>query len=265
MIGIIGGTGLYRLGDWDLTARTVATRYGGVPVQVGERGGQTVAFLARHGFRHETPPHRIDYRANLAALKKLGVDRIVAISSVGTLSDEIPPGTLTLLSDFIDQTDGRPKTFFDEDVVHLDFSRPYCAALGEQLTAAALACDLRLHSEAVYVCTNGPRFETPAEIRMYHSLGADVVGMTNVPEVVLAREAEICYATIAIATNAAAGLSTTTLTHDEVEEMMATRLADLARILGRWLDTVRGDDCDCRHVLDGYREKRKEPGFMIPI
>lgn len=250
---LIGGTGLYELGG-DLTRREVTTRFGTAVVHEGEFAGRPIVFLARHGVDHGVPPHRVPYQANIAALKQLGVTHCVSSSAVGTLSADIPPGRLALLTDFIDQTEGRPRTFF-EQVVHLDYTTPYCPTLRWALAAAATQLGLDFHGQATYLCTNGPRFETPAEIRMYRQWGADLVGMTNVPEVVLAREAEICYATVAIATNDAAGVTGHTLTHGEVEEMMAARIGDLRRLLVALLASFEERDCPCRHALDEYRAR----------
>jgi len=258
---LIGGTGLYELGS-DLQRREVATRFGTAVVYEGEFAGRPILFLARHGVAHDVPPHRVPYQANLAALKQLGVTHCIASSAVGTLNPDIPPGRLALLTDFIDQTDGRPRTFFDQ-VVHLDYTTPYCPTLRAALAAEATKQGLDFHGQATYLCTNGPRFETPAEIQMYRQWGADLVGMTNVPEVVLAREAEICYATVAIATNDAAGVTGHTLTHGEVETMMAARIGDLRRLLAGLLASFEDRDCRCRHALDEYRARSGESALAI--
>ena len=258
---LIGGTGLYDLGG-ELVRQEVTTPYGTAVVYEGEFAGRPIVFLARHGVAHDTPPHRVPYRANLAALKQLGVTHCIASSAVGTLSAEIPPGTLALLTDFIDQTEGRARTFFDQ-VLHLDYTTPYCPRLRAALSAEASTLGITLAERATYLCTNGPRFETPAEIRMYRQWGADLVGMTNVPEVVLAREAEICYAAVAIATNDAAGVTGHTLTHGEVEEMMTARLDDLRRLLAAVLGSFEDVDCPCRHALDEYRGRMGQDALGI--
>lgn len=262
-VAFIGGTGLYRLAGLELEPRRVDTRYGAVTVSVGAVGQVEVVFLARHGGGHETPPHAVNYRANIAALKALGVTRVIASSAVGTLSADLPPGSLALLTDFIDHTSGRPRTFFEDAVVHLDYTSPYCPQLRAGLARAAQAAEVALLPSAVYVCTNGPRFETPAEIRMFRQWGAEVVGMTSVPEVVLAREAELCYAAVAIATNDAAGVTGHTLTHGEVEEMMAARVRDLARLFETYLASDSAADCPCRHALDEYRQRTGRADFGI--
>ncbi|MCC7493247.1 MAG: MTAP family purine nucleoside phosphorylase [Fimbriimonadaceae bacterium] len=264
MLGFIGGTGFYRLVGQGWQSRQVTTRWGDVMVQVGRHEGQELVFLPRHGAGHQTPPQGINYRANIAALQALGVTAVVASNAVGTLSPDIPPGSLCLLTDFIDATWGRAGTFFEQDVVHLDSTTPYCPRLRASLTACAAAQRIALLPCATYVCTNGPRFETPAEIRMYRAWGADLVGMTNVPEVVLAREAELCYATVAIATNNAAGLAGYALTHTEVEEIMATRVPDLATLCLAWAAGGPTADCACRHALDESRRRRQDAAFGIP-
>jgi 5'-methylthioadenosine phosphorylase len=258
-LAIIGGTGLCALPGWDLAPETVATPYGDVMLRRGTVGGRPLLFLARHGERHGTPPHAINYRANIAALKAAGATAVVASSAVGTLTEAVPPGSLALLADFIDATSGRAATFFDDRVVHLDSSEPYCPTLRAALSAAAAQLGIGLAPAATYLCTNGPRFETKAEIRAGRGWGADLVGMTNVPEVTLAREAELCYAAVAIATNWAAGLAGQPLSHGEVEQMMVARLAELGRLLAAVAGAYKLPDCGCRHALDEYRRKGAQP------
>jgi 5'-methylthioadenosine phosphorylase len=264
-IAFIGGTGLYRLPGLELECYEVTTRWGTVALRRGAWHGQEVLFLARHGEDHGVPPHAIDYRANLAALKAAGAHAVVATSAVGSLTPHLPPGTLALLTDFIDQTSGRARTFFDTEVVHLDSSVPYCPGLRAALTAAAQACWVELHPGAVYLCTNGPRFETPAEIHTYARWGAELVGMTNVPEVVLARELELCYAAVAVVTNFAAGMAGKPLTHGEVETMMADRLADLGRLLETLTTQEIPTGCACGHALAEYRARRGEAEFGVAL
>lgn len=251
-IALIGGTGLCRLPGVDLTREEVVTRWGSVELRRGTWHGREVIFLPRHGASHALPPHRINYRANIAALKAAGASLVLASSAVGTLSPDIPPGSMALLTDFLDLTSGREHTFFDETVAHLDSTVPYCPTLRAMLGSAAADLGIALRDEAVYACTNGPRFETPAEIRAYRAMGADLVGMTSVPEVTLAREAELCYAGVAIATNWAAGIAGQPLTHGEVGEMMAQRLEELQHLLGRVVAASQPLDCPCRHALDEY-------------
>jgi|YNPNPStandDraft_1061719.scaffolds.fasta_scaffold24620_2 5'-methylthioadenosine phosphorylase len=267
----IGGTGLDRLDGWaDWERRTVRTRYGPVTVMASRLPGSEVPFffLPRHGESHAVPPHRVPYRSNIAALKQLGVTGILASAATGCLNPAVVPGDLVLLSDFIDWTKQRERTFFDDPdgpVIHLDLTTPYCPRLRELVLQAGRETGVPLHPEGVYACTEGPRFETPAEIRLLQRLGADLVGMTNVPEVVLAREAEICYAAVAIATNYAAGLSPHPLTHTEVEAMMEQRLGDLQRLFRRCAELYAPADCSCHHALDEYRRRLDRPDLTIPV
>ncbi len=234
-IAVIGGTGLYGA-DWieGPDEVTLGTPYGAVTLVRGRCAGRAVAFLPRHGSGHTVPPHRIPYRANLWALGRLGVRRVFATAACGSLREALAPGSLALCDQFLDWTRGRPSTFFDgEDGVvrHTDMTEPYCPELRGLLAAAARDLGLALAPRATYVCTEGPRFETPAEIRAYASLGGDLVGMTGVPEVVLAREAGLCYASVAIATNYAAGLAGRPLDHSEVVAAMTSSMAAVRRLL----------------------------------
>lgn len=244
---IIGGTGLY---DPNLlegpAAETVGTPYGTVALFTGTWAGRRVAFLPRHGSGHSVPPHRVNYRANLWALRQLGVRRCLATAACGALAEPFAPGSLALLDQFLDFTRGRPGTFFDgEDgrVHHADMTEPYCPELRGALQAAAGRLGIPLLPRATYVCTEGPRFETPAEIRAYARLGGELVGMTGVPEVVLAREAGLCYAAVAISTNWAAGMAGKPLTHTEVLEAMAAATADVRRLLLQVIAAGMGPAC----------------------
>jgi 5'-methylthioadenosine phosphorylase len=232
---VIGGTGLY---DPELLEAprqaSVATPYGVVDLYVGSHAGRRIAFLPRHGAGHSLPPHRVNYRGNIWALRQLGVGAVLATSACGSLAPELAPGSLALLDQFLDFTHGRRSTFFDggdTGVRHTDMTAPYCPELRQALGAAAAAAGIPLCPAATYVCTEGPRFETPAEIRAFRQLGGDLVGMTGVPEVVLAREAGLCYAGIAIATNYAAGLAGRPLSHDEVVAAMAAATGAVRRLL----------------------------------
>ncbi len=248
-VAIVGGSGVY---DQHLLENArkiiVATRYGDVFLQGGLYRGREVFFLARHGPEHTLPPHRINYRANIAALKKIGVTAAVAIAAVGSLREDIAPGSRVLIDQFLDFTRGRDLTFFDggaDGVVHIDFSEPYCPSLRRFISRAADFLGQPLLIGGCYACTEGPRFETPAEIKMLSLLGADLVGMTNVPEVVLAREAGICYAAIALVTNYAAGISLHRLSHAEVLEAMENGKPELDRLLATVLEQIPGGRIRC--------------------
>ncbi len=193
----------------ELREQRIQTAYGSVRVYHLEGLSTEAVFLPRHGLSHDTPPHAINYRANLKALECLGVKRVLAVNAVGSISEEISPLDLVLLSDFIDFTSNRESTFFGggkQGVEHVDMSSPYCPYLRKSLLDLAPKFDLSIHSHGVYVCTNGPRLESPAEIKMFGLLGGDVVGMTGLPEVVLAKELGLCYAAVAFSINWAAGI-----------------------------------------------------------
>lgn len=250
LFAIIGGTGFYRIEE-ETTAEkiTVNTPYGPVQVARARVGETEVAFLARHGFEHSVPPHRINYRANMAALRELEVVNILASAAVGSMSDRLPPGSLALLTQFLDFTRSRPATFFDGEggkVVHVDVTEPYCPHLRGELLSAATEVHERLHPEATYVCAEGPRFETPAEITMFRQLGGEVVGMTNVPEVVLAREAGMCYAAVAIVTNWAAGVSKEPVRHEDVSAFMDQQTPRVRALFSRAIANHTETECSCR-------------------
>jgi 5'-methylthioadenosine phosphorylase len=207
-IGIIGGSGVERPAA-GFTEQQIETPYGTALVWTGSGDQQDVVFLSRHGVEHDVPPHRINYRANIKALEQLGVDRVVATFAVGGIAEDIPPGGVVALSDIIDFTSGREFTFFgggSEGLRHTAFTEPFSPALREALVRLAPRYDVSIRPSGTYICFNGPRFETAAEIRMSAMLGADVVGMTAMPEAILARELEIHYAGVAISVNWAAGV-----------------------------------------------------------
>jgi len=190
--------------------------------------------LRRHGLDLNIPPHLINYRANISALKKLGVSRVIATAAVGSLRPDLPPGSFAVTTDFIDFTRRRETTFYheiDDRVHHVDMTNPYCPQISGALVKSAQEMDLQIDPSAVYICTDGPRYETPAEIRMFVNWGADVVGMTGVPEVILARELGICYGTLAIVTNYAAGISQFPLSHNQVIEQIRALSVDISEVL----------------------------------
>ena len=205
---IIAGTLVYEIPGMELNEKIVSTPYGEALVYKVDGIQSDVVFLPRHGITHDTPPHQINYRANLKALEQLGVKRVLAVNAVGSINKEIAPLDLALLSDFIDFTSNREATFFEggeQGVKHVDVSIPYCPYLRKKVLQAAEKRGVPIHPEAVYVCTNGPRLESPAEIKMFDQLGGDVVGMTGIPEAVLAKELDLCYASVAFSINWAAG------------------------------------------------------------
>ncbi len=205
-LGIIGGSGLYELeGLEDVEEHAVSTTFG-EPSDVvlsGRLGDTRLLFVPRHGRGHRIPPHRINYRANILALKKLGAEQIVSVSAVGSMKDNIHPGDVVLPDQFFDRTRMRPSTFFDDDGVaaHVALAEPIDAALQQALYRAAVDADVRTHKGGTYICIDGPQFSTRAESNIYRSWGVDVIGMTNLPEARLAREAELPYATVALVTD----------------------------------------------------------------
>lgn len=207
-LGIISGTGLYDLAlSEDSRKMTVSTPYGEAILYAAAAAGEELFFLPRHGTAHSLPPHAINYRANICALAMAGVKEVLAFCSVGSMLPALAPGSLVLLEQFIDMSWGRAHTFAEADALgHVEMSEPYCPRLSRHLLALGEKAGIPLQRGGVYLCTQGPRFETPAEIRAYASWGANVVGMTGVPEVSLAREAGLCYASVAVVGNYAAGL-----------------------------------------------------------
>lgn len=247
-LGVIGGSGLYRTKILKRPEEvTCLTPFGQASLSVGECGGRRVAFLARHGLDHSIPPHLVNYRANIWALKELNVNRVLATAAVGSLREDFRPGDFVVLDQFIDFTRKRPYTFFEEGAVrHVDMTQPYCMALSSLLAQVATELGLSCHTGGTYICTEGPRFETPAEIRAFSSWGADVVGMTNVPEVVLSREVGQCYAAVAVVTNMAAGISRDQLSHDEVVEVMARSQGNLERLIEKTVSRLSQlGECTC--------------------
>ena len=251
--GVIGGTGVYdpKLLE-DLKEVDVKTPYGNALLYIGKYREREVCFLPRHGRKHGVPPHKINYRANIWALKKQGANRIISTAAVGSLNEAMPPGAAVLIDQFIDFTRQRPLTFFEEGnegVVHTDFTEPYCPEIRNLLRGNAVGAGLQAVDYGTYICTEGPRFETPAEITMFKAWGGDVVGMTNVPEVVLAREAGLCYATVTLVTNYAAGISNTVLSHDEVLEMMAENIEKIRHLIMNTISEISQDPrCSCGDI-----------------
>jgi len=204
-IGIIGGSGLYEMAGVSGLERVALDTPFGAPsddFEVGELSGRKVAFLSRHGRGHRVSPSTINYRANIHGMKQLGVMRIFSASAVGSLREELAPLDLVIPDQFIDRTLGRAASFFDEGcVAHVGFADPFCPELRKVLLAAARAAGPAVHEGGTYVCMEGPAFSTRAESNLYRSWGAAVIGMTNLTEAKLAREAELCYATLALVTD----------------------------------------------------------------
>lgn len=228
-IGIIGGSGVEDLlFTKDFKSRAVETEYGQVNVKQGNIDNKTIVFLNRHG-KNYASPSQINHRANIAALRDEGVEDIIATAAVGSINPRMRPGEFVALTDFIDFTKGRIETFTPTSFV--DVSRPYSSLIVKKITNAAVKLRIKIHPGVTYVCTEGPRFETRAEIKMFGRLGADVVGMTNVPEAVLAAEAGIPYAVVGVVTNFAAGVSPKKVSAEEVVAVVRQRKEALSKLL----------------------------------
>lgn len=204
-LGVIGGSGLYQMsdiqkGEWI----SLDTPFGAPSDEyfVGEVDGTRVVFLPRHGRGHRLLPSELNFRANIYGMKKLGVELLIAVSAVGSLKQEITPGDIVIPDQFIDRTRGRISTFFGRGVVaHVSFADPVCGVLTQLLAEVGRAAGAKIHNGGTYVCMEGPQFSTRAESYLYRSWGADIIGMTNLQEAKLAREAELCFATLALATD----------------------------------------------------------------
>lgn len=252
-IAVIGGTGLYDMPMDNAREAAVSTPYGdpGSPVVVGEMEGTPVAFLARHGRGHRILPSEIPARANIHALKQLGVDRVVSVSAVGSLKEEVEPLHVVVPDQLIDRTRLRENTFFGDGVVaHISFADPFCAALSARLAAAADP-DVRAHRGGAMVVIEGPAFSTRAESEVYRSWGASVIGMTALPEAKLAREAEMCYATLACVTDYDVWHDVYgTVTVETVIANLGRNAAASQSILRRLIPTIGGErSCGCGDAL----------------
>jgi 5'-methylthioadenosine phosphorylase len=259
MIGIIGGTGLYAMHELrGLMSAEVRTPFGApsAPLVRGTLGGREVAFLARHGLNHQLLPGEINFRANVWALKSVGVRTVIAVSAVGSLREEIQPGDLALPSQYLDFTRGnRAASFFGNGLVaHVSSARPVCAVTAALVVRAARSLDFRLHVDRTYACVEGPRLGTRAESLFLRGAGADLVGMTNVPEAFLALEAQLGYCAIALATDYDCWLDDPAR-HASADQVLALFRANLERVQRLIAATValyvEDESRPCRHALRG--------------
>lgn len=249
-VAVIGGSGFYSFLD-DAASVTIATPYGepSAPIAIGDVGGIPVAFLPRHGNAHEYPPHAINYRANLWALRELGVRQVLAPCAVGGLQPATPAGTLVVPDQLVDRTTGRVQTYMDRGAVHVPFSDPYCPRLRRGLVNASPD----VVDGGAMVVIEGPRFSTRAESQWYAAQGWSLVNMTGHPEAVLARELALCYATIALVTDVDAGVSA----EDSVDQatvfaMFAANTERLKALLAKAIgDLEPPDGCSCAAWMDG--------------
>jgi 5'-methylthioadenosine phosphorylase len=239
MLAIIGGSGLTQLSNLEVTHRQVVRTPWGEPsgaLTFGKINAREVVFLARHGYGHSIPPHMVNYRANLWALHAQKVTQVVSVASVGGIRADLEPGVIAVPHQIIDYTSGRKATFYEGDergVVHIDFTRPYCEALRQRCLEAAQRARQPVLDGAVYATTQGPRLETAAEIDRLERDGADMVGMTGMPEAALARELELCYAAIAVVANHAAGRagSREGVRMEDINATLQTALGRVRRII----------------------------------
>ncbi len=248
---IIGGTGIYEVGSESETV-TVKTPYGEADAEIVTVKDTEIVFLPRHGKNHNTPPHLINYRANMSALKQLGVTHIYATCAVGSMNPDMKPASMAILTDFIDFTKTRPLTFHDgkDGVKHTDMSDPYCGNLRQLLISQAEGSNVSLSYNSVYVCTEGPRFETAAEIKMYRSLGGDLVGMTNVPEVVLAKELGMCYAAVGIVTNWCTGIGGEEIAMHDIKAAMDGNKETITKLFLSILSSdIDQNHCSCASAV----------------
>jgi 5'-methylthioadenosine phosphorylase len=253
-IAIISGSGLEGL-QKNVQITRIGTPYGvPSPISVGEIEGKKVAFMLRHGLNHAIPPHRVTYRANIFALHLLGVERVFATNAVGGINKRLKPGDLVVPRDFVDFTKHRRETFYDDTpVTHVDMSQPYCPEIRGVLTKAAKRIGGNVWHESVLACTEGPRYETPAEVNMLRTLKCDVVGMTGVPEAVLARELEMCYASLCYVSNMAVGLQERQ-TAEELTKMAEKNRHIVEQVLKEALVSLpRTRSCVCAHALRDAR------------
>jgi 5'-methylthioadenosine phosphorylase len=255
-LAVIGGSGLYALLD-GATEHVVETPYGAPSdaVTIAEVAGRRVAFLPRHGRDHRYPPHLIPYRANLWALRSLGVRQVIAPCAVGGLRPELGPGTFVVPDQLIDRTSGRAQTYYDRGAVHVSFADPYCPVGRRTLLDAAAGRDVPAVDGGTVVVVEGPRFSTRAESRWFTSIGGTVVNMTGHPEAVLARELALCYTSIALVTDLDAGVEGgESVTQEEVFRVFAE---NTDRLRGVLLDAVAAlpaeRACPCGHALDGIK------------
>jgi len=252
-IGIFGGTGIY---NSDLLENSqevnVETPYGkpSDTITVGIFNGRKIAFLPRHGKKHTIPPHMINFKANIWAFKELGVTRIIAPSAVGSLKEELEPGHFALPSQFLDFTKSRDGSFSEEGkVIHISVADPFCPELQSSILQVTDKQDLKIHKDCTYVCIEGPRFSTKAESKFYRSTGADIIGMTLVPECQLAREAQICYASISTVTDYDVWAEKS-VTAKQVLETLSKNVEKTKKILTELIDIIpKTRSCSCAKAL----------------
>ncbi len=258
-LGILGGSGIYDMAGLSDTRWVEIRSPFGAPSDAllfGRLGGQELVFLPRHGRGHRIPPSEINYRANIDAMKRAGVTEILSVSAVGSLREDLAPGTFVIVDQFIDRTVARASSFFGTGcVAHVSMAHPVCARLGGHVGAAAGRAGIRVVRGGTYVVMEGPQFSTLAESRLYRSWGADVIGMTNLPEARLAREAELCYATIAMVTDYDCWHPNHgAVSVEEILNTITDNTEQMRALMGHAIPVVGADAgasaCTCRRALD---------------
>ncbi len=252
-IGIFGGTGIYDSGLLqDSKEVTIETPYGRTSdtITIGEFRGKKIAFMPRHGKKHSIPPHLINYLANIWSFKELGITRIIAPSAVGSLKDEIKPGHFALPTQFIDFTKSRKTSFSEEGkVIHISVADPFCPELQKIVSDATKEQKITMHKDCTYACIEGPRFSTKAESRFYKSTGANIIGMTLVPECQLAREAQMCYVSISTVTDYDVWAEKP-VTAKEVMNTLSENVKITKKLLTELIDKIpKARSCSCEKAL----------------
>ena len=252
-IGIFGGTGIYDSGLLENSQEIdIDTPYGkpSDTITVGMFNGRKIAFLPRHGKKHTIPPHMINFKANIWAFKKLGITRIIAPSAVGSLKEEFEPGHFALPTQFLDFTKSRDGSFSEDGrVIHISVADPFCPELQSSILQVTENQDMKIHKECTYVCIEGPRFSTKAESKFYRTTGAEIIGMTLVPECQLAREAQICYASISTVTDYDVWAEKP-VTAKEVMETLSKNVERTKKVLTELIDKIpKTRSCSCEKAL----------------
>ncbi|MDD3626390.1 MAG: S-methyl-5'-thioadenosine phosphorylase [bacterium] len=254
-IGVIGGSGIANIEGFKHEESFFPDTPFGKPsgeIKIGTMEGKRVAFLPRHGYGHVITPTDIPVRANIFAFKMLGVEMIISSSAVGSMREEVAPGHFVVPTQIIDRTKARPCTFFGDGVVaHIPFDHPYCPKLREILIDEGEKLGLKMHNGGTYVCIEGPQFSTKAESLVYQSWGVSVIGMTNIPEAKLAREAEICYATVCLSTDYDVWREGEEVSVEMVMDTMRKNAANANKLMRAVVKALpENDDCACRHVME---------------
>ncbi len=258
-IGVFGGSGFYKLFD-QFDEHVVETPYGAPSdkVAIGKLAGKTVAFMPRHGSSHQLPPHKINYRANVWAMKSLGIKRLISPCAAGSLQTHVKPGDFVICDQFVDRTSGRGDTFYDGPVTtHVSSADPYCPEMRELAIKAGKASGIEMHEKGTVVVVQGPRFSSRAESIWFTSMGWEVINMTQYPEAHLAKEQELCVVNISLITDYDCGLTGNVepVTHAEVVKVFNENNAKLLGLLQRLVESIpsRSTKCDCASSLAGAR------------